>query len=414
MYFFLGTSNAESDIINLTFRNLFELLRKKGPLNPTNVESRLYLYEFINKQCNVKGHNTDNEKEIKNKLLSFTIILNKKWNKYYRNYSKFVQKEDQWLKTVFNFSSKIATDNVGRPAKIFSECSERTKKKKVLPLLKSYTSPELTYAISTKLQKSGKRSTALLLKEANESPTRANKILKVFKNSDSIKPVPFTVDEALAFIIDNNLTKEQYINIRRSSKLRNCDIYPSYDNILLAKEKCYPDNLHITESTCKIPVQNLLDHTINRIFKTNSIATIKSRMSNFEILCKWGCDGSSGQAQYKMKFQSDPSIKISDNDLFMFSLVPIQLRCLIDEEVFVIWQNLRPSSTKFCRPIQFMFMKETMENTKKEVEAIETQIGSLSPTIVTFQDNILSVRHKLIFTMVDGKVNKNNSAIKNF
>lgn len=183
MYSFLGTSNGDSDLMNLTFRDLFELLRKKGPLNPTNVESRIYLYEFINKQCNVKGQNTDNEKELKNKLLNFTIILNKKWNKYYRNYSKFVQKEDQWLKTVFNFSSKIAPDNVGRPSKMFNECSERTKKKKVQSLLKSYTSPELTYAISTKLQKSGKRSTALLLKEANESPARANKILKAFKNS---------------------------------------------------------------------------------------------------------------------------------------------------------------------------------------------------------------------------------------
>jgi hypothetical protein len=209
------------------------------------------------------------------------------------------------------------------------------------------------------------------------------------------------------------LTKEQYINIRRGSKLRNCDIYPSYDNILLAKEKCYPDNLHITESACKIPIQNLLDHTINRIFKTNSIATIEPSMSNFEILCKWGCDGSSGQAQYKMKFQLDPSTIISDNDLFMFSLVPIQLRCLMNEKVFVIWQNPRPSSTRFCRPIKFMLMKETIENTRKEVEVIETQISSLSPTIVTFQDNILSVKHKLIFSMVDGKVNKNNSSINN-
>jgi len=75
----------------------------------------------------------------------------------------------------------------------------------VQPLLKSYISPKLTYAISTKLQKSGKKSTALLLKEANESSTQGNTILKVFKNSDSIKPVPYTVDEALAFIQDNNI-----------------------------------------------------------------------------------------------------------------------------------------------------------------------------------------------------------------
>lgn len=77
MYYFLGTSYGESGVINLKFRDLFELLRNKGPLNPTNVESRLCLYEFINKQCNVKGHNIDNEKDIKNKLLNFTIVLNK-------------------------------------------------------------------------------------------------------------------------------------------------------------------------------------------------------------------------------------------------------------------------------------------------------------------------------------------------
>jgi hypothetical protein len=80
MYFFLGNSNGESGIINLTFQDLFELLRKKESLNPNKIESRFYLYEFINKQCNIKGHDTENEKEIKNKLLNFTIILNKKWN----------------------------------------------------------------------------------------------------------------------------------------------------------------------------------------------------------------------------------------------------------------------------------------------------------------------------------------------
>ena len=55
MYSFRGTSNGESGLMNLKFRDLFELLTKKEKLNPTHVESRLYLYAFINKQCNVKG-----------------------------------------------------------------------------------------------------------------------------------------------------------------------------------------------------------------------------------------------------------------------------------------------------------------------------------------------------------------------
>lgn len=53
---FLLTSNGGSGIINLTFRDLFELLWIKRPLNSTNAQTRLYLWEFINNQWNVKRH----------------------------------------------------------------------------------------------------------------------------------------------------------------------------------------------------------------------------------------------------------------------------------------------------------------------------------------------------------------------
>lgn len=53
--------------------------------------------------------------------------------------------------------------SVGRPAKVFADCTERSKNRKIKGLLKSYSSPEIVYAAQSKLKKSGKRNTAMFL-----------------------------------------------------------------------------------------------------------------------------------------------------------------------------------------------------------------------------------------------------------
>lgn len=64
-----------------------------------------------------------------------------------------------------------------------------------------------------------------------------------------------------------------------------------------------------------------------------------------------------------------------------------------------------PSSTRFCRPIKFLFKKENAENTREEVTKIESQIEKLNATDIIHNNSNLKVKHKLIFSMVDGKVN---------
>lgn len=49
--------------------------------------------------------------------------------------------------------------------KMFSECSDRTKKQKILPVIKSHLSPELVLTLSTRFQKSRKISAYLLLQD---------------------------------------------------------------------------------------------------------------------------------------------------------------------------------------------------------------------------------------------------------
>jgi len=127
-------------------------------------------------------------------------------------------------------------------------------------------------------------------------------------------------------------------------------------------------------------------------------------MHNFEIFYKWGCDDSNGQSPYKQMYAND-EVSSMDSDLFMFSIVPLQLSCSNEKnETFVLWKNNRTSSTGYCRPIMFDFKKEIVASTLLEVNIIEEQIKQLNASIILVRGIEIAVTHKLVFMMVDGKV----------
>jgi len=93
--------------------------------------------------------------------------------------------------------------------------------------------------------------------------------------------------------------------------------------------------------------------------------------------------------------------------IVMASLVPLQLRCKRNENnsYFTIWENPRNSSTRFCRPIMFEYIKETKESTRRLVDHIENQIKTLIHTTFTINNSAeIQIEHTLIFSMIDGKV----------
>lgn len=187
----------------------------------------------------------------------------------------------------------------------------------------------------------------------------------------------------MAFLIENDLTKQQYLNIRLTAKKHNADIYPPYDSIIAAKALCYPENIITSESFCEIKLQDLLDHTSKRIILIPSINFNDNYLKEFEIIYKWGCDGSSGQSMFKQQYHC--SNECSDSDLFLFSIVPLQMHSFNEaNEKNIIWKNIRTSSTRFCRPIKFKFQKETKATTLHEVNAIEDQIQNLLASHIIF------------------------------
>ncbi|KAF2888905.1 hypothetical protein ILUMI_17268, partial [Ignelater luminosus] len=105
---------------------------------------------------------------------------------------------------------------------------------------------------------------------------------------------------------------------------------------------------------------------------------------NVRAIYKWGCDGAAGQQNYKQRFV-DSDHNHDDSFMFVVSCRPIRL---VDENDTILWQNNRPSSTKFCRPIKITFQKET------------------EPVEATTDSSVFVVTHSLHLTMIDGKIGR--------
>ena len=398
----------------VTRKELFDILKAKGYIQPLRSQSLRILTEYVVNKLNMYSC----KKYVENIVLTFCSDLNKKWKACGRNSNRLSNKHTLWLGEKLKIETNkmtakeetTPTTSRGRPQKTFEDGSKKTKKRKVQHLVKSHSPSELTFATCLSLQASGRRDAATVVKEATEtSPTRATKIKKAFWSApENIKP--FTPEEALGMIVDLKLSKYQYTSLRQLTKDKGIDIYPSYEAIKKAKGECYPEEngIIIKDTSAEIKLQSLLDCTATRLVKLQedvlSVSNSEMLLENVEILYKWGFDGSSGQRQYKQRFSEETSTNISDSNLLITSLVPIQMYGFQGSKKAIIWHNPRMSSTRYCRPIRFQLKKETKETIKEEVEYIQTQIDSLRPTRVIVNTVVFTIKHKLLLTMVDGKV----------
>lgn len=211
----------------------------------------------------------------------------------------------------------------GRSLKSFEEAGIKTKRKIVRSLTTEFSQKELVLPTQMTLHSAGKRDAASLLRNITATtPRRATKYKRSYE-IPAMLPVPFTPDEALAYFINNNFSKRQYVNTRLENKKRQSDIYSSYNILLKAKEACYPskENTEVTELSAEV------DHTINRLVSVQIevLQSVKEPTpESLNIVFKWGCDGSSAHIQYKQAFQDE----IHDSQIcLLFQLYPC--RCII-------------------------------------------------------------------------------------
>ena len=167
----------------------------------------------------------------------------------------------------------------------------KTKKRRTKDLCDSSSSSELLHAAAFNLRQ-GRISDSIKLHKIANSP-----------DAFSLQGPPvYSPEKALAILLDCNLTKQAYQHLRNEAREIGSNIYPSYNRIREAKEKCMPDkdSLDISDFFASVNLQSLLDHTAKRICLTQrEILQSKPMIKRLPLRYKAGFDGSTGQAVYK-------------------------------------------------------------------------------------------------------------------
>lgn len=130
---------------------------------------------------------------------------------------------------------------------------------------------------------------------------------------------------------------------------------------------------------------------------------IDSNNANVTLICKYGCDGSSGYSEDIQKpssssseIMSDDDINvepISDTNLFLFTFVPLRIFCNANKNIW--WQNLYPSSTRLCRPIKIIYKKESKKLIQDEVTLFKKEISELNPKIIEINNVVVTVNYSM-------------------
>lgn len=177
------------------------------------------------------------------------------------------------------------------------------------------------------------------------------------------------------------------------SILRKLFIWYYIHQVAKAKKNAYPKNVEITDTTCEVPLQDLLDHTATRLVEFLKIST--DEPEKLTLVVKYGMDGTNVPEFKQKKSQAD---NIAYNSIFASSIVPLQLINSRSNEIY--WDNPHPSSVSLCRPIEILYKKEDSALCKEKELSYKEQIENLKSTRVSG----FEIDYRMHLTMVDGKV----------
>lgn len=236
------------------------------------------------------------------KINNFLTRLNKRYNECYRNKEKMFNCNKQWLTSELVFESQPKPANVGRPARPVEECSERSRRRKLQSINEEFSQETIKDTFFHQLgpTKNKTKKIDIIENVMKASPKRVKRILKSMPTPTDDKK--FTSEEAFSIFLDLKLTKYQYMELRKRAVGKHCSIYPEYRDLVLIKKDCLPpqNSINITESSAEVVLQDILNHTAERLLNTLDADNIKKLGDcSLTLISKWGCDGSSGQKRYK-------------------------------------------------------------------------------------------------------------------
>jgi len=198
--------------------------------------------------------------------------------------------------------------------------------------------------------------------------------------------------------------------LRLGAKERGADIYPSYHRVQAYKENLHPPNnlLQISDIKAKYPLQAILDHTVSRIVEMHEevLCSILEMdpLRQFTCYFSWGFDGSTGQSNYKQKYDKGYFGLHSDSSLMATTMIPLIIVQGESLKSHVLWMNTVPQSVRFNRPIELHFVKETKDVIIEKRDSMKKEIDQLAPYTLKKNNADIIFNYNLQMTIIDGKV----------
>ena len=376
-----------------------------------------FIHQCVCKQFSIPKSELDElcATDLELSISSFAIQLVKKYRSYNRMFSRLLR--DNWCTGILCLPSSVVSLIVSHSAlvptstpKSFSEKSKRSQYRETKKLRDSFEPETIFKAAAQNLSQAGRKDAQFVIKKVNSATgLTAAKARAAITSQHDWRPTKINSLEALAFIVDHNLTKVTYEAMSATSAAHNASIWPSYRKVGEAKLACRPDETDFSEHCAVVPLQSLLDHTLKRILESDrkikdqlcQVAEEQRRDLHASLYFKYGFDGS-GSHDRPMQRDSQgevPKIK----SLVLSQLVVLQLDANIDEEEVVFYTCPMPNNPHFCRPIRVCFESESSTAILTEHQRLRTEVEQLEEYVVSEAPKV-TVTYKGLETMVDGKV----------
>lgn len=323
------------------------------------------------------------------KLRDLYTNFNKKWKQrgICRIWKKFEEKHDSWLSKILCLSCtgqdenrNSISSNGGRRKLPFSECSERSKRRKVHEVLSMCENDPLLMLHSAKKTSSqcGNRNLSKIVGEVIKDQSKD--MVKLISN----KPKAMAIPQATEFYINLRFTAEKYKELRRNAiSLNHQDLYPPYYLIERYRKQCRPEGIKVSSSEASVPWKNLIQHTVSRIFEAypeiKELVKPQGHAAQIYFIFSCGSDGTGCQSRYNQKIDE----VADDSHLYVTSMIPIQLKT---DENTVLWTNEDANSSFSVRTQKIIFAKEDSKLTKKEFKEMKEEIESIEPFSISISE----------------------------
>lgn len=207
-----------------------------------------------------------------------------------------------------------------------------------------------------------------------------------------------TPETALAYMLEQNFSKEGYSLNATDAREKGARIYPCYRQLDGPKAECKPKNItQRSEDEVFVPLQDVLDKTSERL-----VDALQWPSDNYELFVSLGFDSSSSHLSPNQSFEKNGTKKMSSSlSLFVSCFTLLAMASTTGKNM---WINQTPQSVRFCRPIRVCYEKETEESFMREYERLEKEaLWIHSHKFKNENGEVSKVKYKISKTLFDGK-----------